>query len=140
MPFVKSHGMGIMAYGSLCHGLLSGAWKPDQKFADDDWRRNGANFGIKSWGPDNLAKNVAVVEKLKKIAKDNGKTVAQLAIGWVLANETVSVALVGAKTPAEMKEDLAGDWEMPAALKKQIDTLVLREGSGVGLAGMEIAT
>jgi aryl-alcohol dehydrogenase-like predicted oxidoreductase len=140
MPFVESHGMGIMAYGSLAHGLLSGAWKADQAFGDDDWRRRGDNFGIQSWGPANLAKNVAVVEKLKGIAADNGKTVAQLAIAWVLKNPVVSVALVGAKTPHEMNEDLPGDWDMSDSLKKEIDDLVFAEGSGVGKSGMAIAT
>jgi len=140
MPYVKDNGMGIMAYGSLAHGLLNGTWRADKTFGDDDWRKNGANFGISSWGPENLAKNVAVVEKLKTIAADNGKTMPQLAIGWVLANETVSVALAGSVTPAEATENIGGDWAMPADVKKEIDDLVLAEGSGVGLSGMEIAT
>lgn len=140
MPFVESNGMGIMAYGSLAHGLLTGTWKPDQDFSDDDWRGRRDNFGIQSWGPENLAKNVAVVEKLKTIAGDHGLTVAQMAIAWVLKNPIVSVALVGAKTPQEMQEDLPGDWGMPDSVKEEIDSLVLAEGSGVGTAGMAIAT
>ena len=140
MPFVASHGMGVMAYGSLAHGLLTGTWKADHVFEDDDWRRRGDNFGIQSWGPENLAKNLAVVEKLKTIAGDHGRTLTQLAIAWVIKNPVVSVALVGAKTPQEMKEDLPGDWDMPDSIKKEIDNLVLAEGSGVGLSGMAIAT
>lgn len=140
MPFVKNNGMGVMAYGSLSHGLLTGTWGADKSFDDDDWRRLGANFGISSWGPDNLAANVAVVEKLKGIAADHGKTIPQLAIAWVLANETVSVALAGSVTPAEATENLGGDWEMSSEIKKTIDDLVFAEGSGVGMPGMEIAT
>lgn len=140
MPFVRSHGMGVMAYGSMAHGLLTGSWSADQSFGDDDWRKNGANFGINNWGPDNLAANVAAVEKLKGIAADHGKTIAQLAIAWVLDNPAVSVALAGAKKPAEIIEDLGGDWDLPAGVKKEIDELVLAEGSGVGLSGMKIAT
>jgi aryl-alcohol dehydrogenase-like predicted oxidoreductase len=140
MPYVRENGMGIMAYGSLSHGLLTGTWGADKTFADDDWRRGGANFGISSWGPDNLAANVAVVEKLKVIAADHGKTIPQLAIAWVLANDSISVALAGSVTPAEATENLGGDWEMSADLKKVIDDLVLAEGSGVGTSGMEIAT
>ncbi|MCI0874641.1 MAG: aldo/keto reductase, partial [Chloroflexi bacterium] len=45
MPFVKENGMGIMAYGSLSHGLLTGTWGADKTFGDDDWRKGGANFG-----------------------------------------------------------------------------------------------
>ncbi len=140
MPFVKENGMGIMAYGSLSHGLLTGTWDADKTFSEDDWRRAGANFGINSWGPENLAANVAVVEKLKVIAADHGKTIPQLAIAWVLANDTVSVALAGSVTPGEATDNIGGDWEMSPELKNEIDDLVISEGSGVGMPGMEIAT
>ena len=140
MPFVSDNGMGIMAYGSLAHGLLTGAWGAEKTFGEDDWRSGGANFGISTWGPENLAANVAVVEKLKAIAADHGKTVPQLAIAWVLANDSVSVALAGSVTPAEATENLGGDWDMPAEIKSVIDDLVLTEGSGVGTSDMEIAT
>jgi hypothetical protein len=129
-----------MAYGSLSHGLLTGTWGADKTFGDDDWRRGGVNFGINSWGPENLAANVAVVEKLKVIAADHGKTIPQLAIAWVLANDAISVALAGSVTPTEATDNLGGDWYMPAELRKEIDDLVLAEGSGVGEPGMEIAT
>ena len=140
MSFVKENGMGLMAYGSLSHGLLTGTWDADKTFSEDDWRRGGANFGINSWGPENLAANVAVVEKLKVIAADHGKTIPQLAIAWVLANETVSVALAGSVTPGEATDNIGGDWEMSPELKNEIDDLVISEGSGVGMPGMEIAT
>ena len=139
MPFVKENGMGIMAYGSLSHGLLTGTWDADKTFSEDDWRRGGANFGINSWGPENLAANVAVVEKLKVIAADHGKTIPQLAIAWVLANDTVSVALAGSVTPGEATDNIGGDWEMSPELKNEIDDLVISEGSGVGMPGMELS-
>lgn len=134
-PFVREHGMGVMAYGSMAHGLLTGAWQPGQTFADDDWRQGGKNFGLSNWAPENLSKNLEAVEKLKQIAKDHGKTVAQLAIAWVLADPAVTVALCGAKAPDEIREDLGGDWEMPAALRDEINRLVLAEGAGLGKVG-----
>lgn len=140
MPFVKANGMGIMAYGTLAHGMLTGAWKPDHAFGSDDWRANGANFGLSSFGQENLNRNIAVVEKLKRIAAENDKTVAQLAIAWVLSNLTVTVALCGMVNDAEVDDNIRGDWEMPADVKRQIDDLVLSEGAGVGTPGMEIAT
>lgn len=140
MPFVDANGMGVMAYGTLAHGLLSGAWSADHSFGDNDWRANGANFGLASFGEENLAKNIAVVDKLKIIAGDHGKTVAQLAIAWVLANLSVTVALCGMVRESEVDDNINGDWEMPAEVKQEIDDLVLSEGSGVGTVGMAIAT
>ena len=140
MPFIEENGMGVMAYGTLAHGLLTGAWSADHSFGEDDWRANGANFGLASFGAENLAKNVAVVEKLKEIASDHGKTVAQLAIAWVLANTTVTVALCGMVKDSEVDDNVGGDWEMPAEVKQTIDDLVMSEGAGVGVPGMAIAT
>ena len=93
-----------------------------------------------SFGPENLAKNIAVVEKLKGMAGDHGKTVAQLAIAWVLANLTVTVALCGMVKESEVEDNVGGDWEMPSEVKQQIDDLVMTEGAGVGTPEMEIAT
>tara|TARA_B100000315_G_C14541523_1_gene571143 strand:+ start:308 stop:1309 length:1002 start_codon:yes stop_codon:yes gene_type:complete len=140
IPSVVENKMGIMAYGSLAHGLLSGSWPADKTFEDDDWRASGANFGISSWGDENLTANVAVVEKLKGIASEHGKTVSQLAISWVLSNPAVSVALVGSTKVPHVSENLLGDWILPETTKREIDELVLSQGSGVGLPGMAIAT
>lgn len=52
----------------------------------------------------------------------------------------MTVALVGATTPEQVQENLAGDWDMPSEVKKEIDDLVLSEGSGVGKPGDLIAT
>ena len=140
MPFVEANGMGVMAYGTLAHGLLTGTWSTDHSFGSNDWRTNGVNFGLTSFGPDNLAKNLAIVEKLKCIAADHGKTVAQLAIAWVLSNLTVTVALCGMVREVEVEDNICGDWEMPVAVKQKIDSLVMSEGSGVGTPDMAIAT
>ena len=140
IPSVVENKMGIMAYGSLAHGLLSGLWPADKTFEDDDWRTSGANFGISSWGDENLTANIAVVEKLKRIASEHGKTVSQLAISWVLSNPAVSVALVGSTKVPHVSENLLGDWILPETTKREIDELVLSQGSGVGLPGMAIAT
>ncbi|MSQ07756.1 MAG: aldo/keto reductase [Dehalococcoidia bacterium] len=134
-PFVQKNGMGIMAYGSMAHGLLAGAWKPGHTFSEDDWRRNGKNFGLTIWAPENLPANLAVVDQLKKIASDHKKTMAQLAVAWVLADPAVTVALCGAKRPAEIKEDLGGDWVMSGSLRDEINKLVLSEGKGNGKVG-----
>ena len=140
MPFIKNNNMGIMAYGSMAHGLLSGNWNNTKTFTNDDWRQNSTNFGLHSWREDNLKYNIDVVEKITKLGKEYNKSITQIAISWVLANDSVSVALAGSTKPDNAKENLGGDWDMPDELKKQIDKLVLSIGSGVGKSGMEIAT
>ncbi|MFL2664632.1 MAG: aldo/keto reductase [Dehalococcoidia bacterium] len=140
MPFVKNNNMGIMAYGSMAHGLLSGNWNNTKTFTNDDWRQNSTNFGLHSWREDNLKSNIEIVEKITKLGKEYNKTITQIAISWVLASDSVSVALAGSTKPDNAKENIGGDWDMPYELKSQIDKLVLSAGSGVGKSGMEIAT
>ncbi len=125
MPFVGDNGMGIMAYGSLAHGLLTGAMTPDTTFEDDDWRRSLQAFGQPIFEGQNFLDNLAKVEQLKEIAADRDLTVAQLALAWVASEETVSVALVGTRRPEEMEENArAADWQMTPSEREEIRAVV----------------
>jgi aryl-alcohol dehydrogenase-like predicted oxidoreductase len=122
IPFCKSHGMGIMAYGSLSYGLLTGAMTPDTRFSDDDWRRSLVAFGQPIFQGEHFLRNLKVVDRLKEIAAGYGKAVAQLAVAWVLSNPVVTVALTGARKPSEIEENVvAADWKLPAKARKEIE-------------------
>jgi len=127
LPFAKDNGMGVMAYGSLAHGLLTGAFDKDTQFGQDDWRKDRQAFGVPLYEGEHYARNLRVVDRLKTIAADNGKTVAQLAIAWVLSNPAITVALCGARNPAEITEDAGGDWDLPADVRQAIEDAVAAE-------------
>src|SRR5579859_2226438 len=80
LPYTQEHGIGVLVYGPLAHGLLAGAFTPQTTFAADDWRSKSKDFH-----GDSFQRNLAVVEQLKHLAAREGITVAQLAIAWVLA-------------------------------------------------------
>ena len=103
LPYCVNQEIGVMGYGSLGHGLLSGAFTQSMTFAADDWRSAGIIFGQPLFRKQNFRTNVAVVERLQaEIAGPRGVPVAQVALAWVLHNKAVSTALVGARTPAEV--------------------------------------
>jgi aryl-alcohol dehydrogenase-like predicted oxidoreductase len=106
-PTCRELGIGVMAYGSLCHGLLTGAWTPGATFVDWDWRSRGNVFGQKLFEGENFARNLEVAERLKEVAREKGTTLPCLALAWVLRNPAVSVALVGFRTPAEVDGSLS---------------------------------
>ncbi len=125
-PFCERQGVGVMAYGSLAHGLLTGAMTPDTKFEDDDWRRSLVAFGQPIFQGEHVLRNLEKVEKLKEVAAGKGVTVAQLALSWVFSNPVVSVALVGARRPSEVEENVkAADWLMTPQEREEIRAIVM---------------
>ncbi len=128
-PTIAEHGIGLMTYGSLAHGLLAGAFTPETSFDEDDWRSNGIAFNIPLFTEEVFARNVAAVDELKPIAARHGKTVAHLALRWVLSNPVVSVALVGFRRPVEVEEGAASlDWSLDQETLDEINAVFDKHG------------
>src|SRR3982075_689739 len=66
-PQAQDLGIGIMAYGPMAHGLLTGTLPRQNTFDERDWRRKGDIFGQRLFGP-NLEKNLDVVDNLLTVA------------------------------------------------------------------------
>jgi aryl-alcohol dehydrogenase-like predicted oxidoreductase len=131
-PYCLEHGIGVMGYGSLGHGLLTGAFTPETRFDPMDWRARGVAFGQPILGGENFEKNVAVVERLKaEVAAPLGVPVSQVALAWVLRHPALSTGLVGARTPAEVDQNLVG-----AALKLSDADVAKIDAIMSGAAGM----
>ena len=108
-PFCAKNDIGVMGYGSLAHGLLTGAFSASTTFDAMDWRGGGIFFGQPLLKGDNLKTNVGVVDRLKsEVAEPRGVPLSQIALAWVLRNPVVSTALVGSRTPQELQNNLAG--------------------------------
>jgi aryl-alcohol dehydrogenase-like predicted oxidoreductase len=109
-PLCREEGIGVMGYGSLGHGLLTGAFSSDTTFdPKNDWRGGGVAFGQPIFRRENFLANLGVVERLRReVAAPRGVPLSQIALAWVLANPAVSTALVGARTPAEVDANDAG--------------------------------
>jgi aryl-alcohol dehydrogenase-like predicted oxidoreductase len=103
LPFARKQGIGVLVYGPLAHGLLSGRMTKGATFAPDDWRSTSDLFVGESF-----RQNLAVVDKLAEFAASRQATVAQLAIAWTLANPAVDVAIVGARNPAQIRQTAPG--------------------------------
>jgi aryl-alcohol dehydrogenase-like predicted oxidoreductase len=126
-PYCLANGVGVMGYGSLGHGLLTGAFTATTTFeAGRDWRAGGVAFGQPIFRGDNLKTNVGVVERLRReVAEPRGVPLSQIALAWVLANPVISTALVGARTPAEVDANDAGaELTLSAAERATIDRIL----------------
>ena len=125
-PYCARHGIGVMGYGPLGHGLLTGAFTAATRFAEPDWRAKGVAFGQPIFAPENLPRNVAVVERLRReVADPLGVPVSHVALAWVLRNPVVSTALVGARNPVEVDANLRGaQLTLAAADVARIDAIM----------------
>jgi aryl-alcohol dehydrogenase-like predicted oxidoreductase len=123
LPFAREHGIGVLVYGPLGHGLLSGRMTADTTFPPDDWRSKSDLFV-----GEGFRKNLAVVHDLGEVAARRGTTVAELAIAWTLANPAVNVAIVGARNPQQIRQTAgAADLDLSAEESAQIELLLRAE-------------
>jgi len=127
LPFAREHGIGVLVYGPLAHGLLSGRMTEATTFASDDWRSKSDLFVGEAF-----RQNLAVVRDLTTFAARRGATVAQLAVAWTLANPAVDVAIVGARSPEQIRQTAPGaDLRLSPEDLAQIE-LILRGDVAVG--------
>jgi aryl-alcohol dehydrogenase-like predicted oxidoreductase len=89
--------VGILAHSVLGKGLLTGKYKRGHVFPEDDERS-----GFFDFQGERFNQYCDAVEKLSAIAERKGHTMTELAVGWVLREPAVSVALVGAKSETQV--------------------------------------
>jgi aryl-alcohol dehydrogenase-like predicted oxidoreductase len=102
LPRCRELGIAITAYGVLSRGLISGHFSAERELAASDFRSHAPRFSA-----EHREQNLALVDALRDLAEAKGATVAQVAIGWVLAQGEDIVALVGARTRERLAEALA---------------------------------
>jgi aryl-alcohol dehydrogenase-like predicted oxidoreductase len=127
LGFCADNGTGVIAYGPLAFGLLTGAITKDTEFGEDDWR--GGGHGMRMYpvmfAPGKLEKNLEFVESLKPIADRLDITVAQLALAWVFHQRGVTGAIAGSRSPKHVSENAqAGDVELDSKDLEEIEELL----------------
>jgi hypothetical protein len=128
LPYCLNKNIGFMAYGTLGFGLLSGAFTPETRFGDGDWRSSGIAFQLPLFREEEFAKELKVVERLKAIAERYDRSVAQMAIAWTLGHPAVSVGLVGVRNEWELKENVAAvEWDLNTEVREEIDSIFVEE-------------
>jgi myo-inositol catabolism protein IolS len=131
-PWCAAQGVGVMAYGSLAYGMLTGAFTADMQFDETDWRSKrgslgGLNLFRTMFGPDHFPRNLRAVEELKTLAAKYGKTLPQFALRWTLSNPAIHTGLVGFRRAAEVEENLGAlGWSISTADMAAVDAIFAR--------------
>ena len=114
---IRDLGIGFVPYSPLGRGFLSGQITSPDDFAADDFRKNLPRFQ-----GENFYKNLQVVERVKKIAKEKNATPGQLALAWLLAQGDDIVPIPGTKRVSYLEENVAAvDITLTKAELAQID-------------------
>ena len=121
LPYAQKQGLAILAYGSLCRGLLSGRMKADTRFPASDLRSSDPKFQAPRY-----AEYVAAVDALDRFARERfGKRVIHLTLRWVLDRSPNAIALWGARHPGQLDPvvDVLG-WKIDADAMAEMDKIV----------------
>lgn len=102
LPTLRELGIGFVPYSPLGRGFLAGRFRKLEDLAPNDWRRGSPRFQ-----GENFAHNLALVERIQRIAAEKGCTPSQLALAWVLAQGPDLVPIPGTSSVARLQENLA---------------------------------
>ncbi len=96
------NGIGVMTYSSIAMGLLSGKYTMETQLEDGDIRKTM----VPLFAGGTYQKALAAVETIRAVAQRRGATVSQAAINWVFSRPGIATAIVGARTPDQLDENL----------------------------------
>ncbi|MEW5928901.1 MAG: aldo/keto reductase [Gemmatimonadota bacterium] len=125
LPVCRELGIGFVPYSPLGRGFLTGQIRTPEDLAPDDFRRSNPRFQ-----GDNFARNMELVETVRAMAAEKGRTPAQLALAWVLAQGEDLVPIPGTRR-AERLEENAGALDVSLT---EADLARLEEAFPVGAA------
>jgi aryl-alcohol dehydrogenase-like predicted oxidoreductase len=124
VPACRELGLGQIVWSPIAQGVLTGKYLPGQprpagsRGTDD---KGGADM-IKDWLADDV---LTRVQGLRPVADGLGLSMAQLAIAWVLQNDNVAAAIIGASRPEQVAENVkASGVRIPPEVMGQIDDLL----------------
>jgi aryl-alcohol dehydrogenase-like predicted oxidoreductase len=124
VPTSKELGIGQVVFSPIAQGVLTGKYQPGQappagSRATDT--KGGADM-VKRWLDDDI---LTRVQQLKPIADEVGLSMAQLAVAWVLQNDNVSAAIIGASRPEQVTDNVkASGVTLEVQLLKRIDDVL----------------
>jgi aryl-alcohol dehydrogenase-like predicted oxidoreductase len=102
VPYCRASRIKVFAYSPMQSGLLSGSFSL-RDLAEDDWRRRKAQW----FQQPNLDRYLGLVDDLRPLAHHMEATVGQLLIAWCLRKRGISAAIVGARSPWQVRQNAA---------------------------------
>jgi aryl-alcohol dehydrogenase-like predicted oxidoreductase len=118
MPLALDQKVGTLVWSPLAGGRLSGKFRRNQPLPQDSRIMKGGGEGRAI--PDELF--YGIIDTMDEIAEETGKTVAQIALNWLLQRPTVSTVIIGARNEAQLQQNLgAAGWNLTPEQVARLD-------------------
>ena len=104
LPAARELGIGVLAYEGLCRGLLTGKFRTQPRFGDDDLRSRDPRFSGKGFMYGSM-----LARDLARVGDKVGVPAAALALGWVAAQPGVTAVIAGCRSPQQVHENICAD-------------------------------
>ena len=122
LPAIQEHKLALLPYFPLASGLLTGKYRLGQPLPTDT-RLSNPRYSDRVLNDDNLR----IIEQLEQFCAARGRTLLQLAFGWLLAKPVVAGVIAGASTPDQVTQNAgATGWEMNANEIAEVDRITRR--------------
>jgi len=106
IPFCREHGISQIVWSPLAQGVLTGKYKPGEPPpADSRAASDAMNWAMDRYSSDEL---LEAVQRLVPIAEEAGLSMATMALAWVLREENVASAIIGASRPEQVHANVEG--------------------------------
>jgi aryl-alcohol dehydrogenase-like predicted oxidoreductase len=117
-------GMGMMVWSPLANGLLSGKYKPSEGNVAGEGRldtlKDSQNPAFQKF----TERNWRIVAELEKVAKELGRSMAQVAVNWTVDQPGIASVIVGATKLSQLEDNLAAmNFELPTELSDRLETV-----------------
>ncbi|HEU4354253.1 MAG TPA: aldo/keto reductase [Actinomycetota bacterium] len=119
-----TNGTGVLSYGPLAYGLLTGAIGSDTRFDETDFRSGKDEWDLwqNVFAPGKIERSLAVVDAMRPIAERLGCTLGQLALAWNVHQSGVTSAIAGTRNPDHVRANAeAGDLRLDAATLEELE-------------------
>ena len=118
MPLGLKHGVSTIVWSPLSAGLLTGKYRRGQEKPADARLAQGGEQGP----PVNYERLYKIIDALDEVAEETGRSLAQVALNWLLQRPTVANLVIGARNEAQLKHNLdAVGWNLTPEQVKKLD-------------------
>ncbi len=122
VPACLRHGLGILSWGPLGGGFLSGKYRRGEQPPKGSRIASAEESWEEAWQRRATDKNWQILQTVGDIAEETGKTYAQIALNWLLRRRGVVAVTIGARTLPQLDDNLgAVGWELTADQVRRLD-------------------